>query len=121
MRYPCSQRSRPLFLEFVGDIVGDQVEGQGEQKKDDPRGEEGMVMPAPEGRLAHLRGDAAGMGRTESKRLSGIAAAPPATMRTTIVSPIARAIPRMTAVEMPESADGMVTLTIVSDFVAPSA
>ena len=63
----------------------------------------------------------AGMGLTESNMLSGTTAAPPATMSTTIVSPMARAMPRMTAVDMPERAAGMTIRTMVSYFVAPRA
>jgi len=39
------------------------------------RGEEGVIMSPPKG-PHHLRGDACGMGRTESKIPRGIAAAP---------------------------------------------
>jgi len=63
----------------------------------------------------------AGMGLTESKMLSGSAAAPPATMSTTIVSPMALAIPRITAVDIPDRAAGTITRAIVSNLVAPSA
>ena len=47
-----------------------------------------------------------------------MAAAPPATMRTTMVLPMALDMPRMTAVEMPDNAAGIITFTMVSNFVA---
>ena len=42
--------------------------------------------------------------------VSGIMAAPPAAISTTIVSPITRLIPNITAVEIPEAAPGIVIL-----------
>ena len=63
----------------------------------------------------------AGSGRTGSKIDVGNMAAPPATISTTMVSPMALDIPRMTAVDMPEIEAGMTTLQIVSQWVAPSA
>src|SRR5664280_3493432 len=63
----------------------------------------------------------AGIGRTESKILPGIAAAPPATIKTTIVSPTTLAMPSITAVEIPDRADGMITCVMVSNLMAPRA
>ncbi len=48
-------------------------------------------------------------------------AAPPAAISTTIVSPITRLIPNITAVEIPEAAPGIVILVKVSQLVAPTA
>ena len=61
------------------------------------------------------------MGRTGSKNVFGITAAPPATMSTVIVSPIARLIPKMIAVDIPEPAAGITTLTSVCHLFAPTA
>ena len=61
------------------------------------------------------------MGRTGSKIESGMMAAPPATISTTMVSPMARDMPSMTAVPMPDSAEGMTTRISVSQRVAPRA
>ena len=63
----------------------------------------------------------AGIGRTGSKIDPGIMAAPPATISTTMVSPIALDIPRITAVDIPEIAAGVMTLQMVSQWVAPRA
>ena len=63
----------------------------------------------------------AGMGLTGSNREPGIMAAPPATIKTTMVSPMALDIPRITAVEIPEMDAGTVTRQIVSQWVAPKA
>ncbi len=48
-------------------------------------------------------------------------AAPPATMRTTMVSPMDRDMPRMVAVEMPDSEAGSTTRRMVCQWVAPRA
>ena len=48
-------------------------------------------------------------------------AAFPVTIRTAMVSPIARPMPRMMAAVIPEMAAGTTTRTIVCHFVAPSA
>src|SRR6056297_1965117 len=61
------------------------------------------------------------IGLTGFKKLEGIAAAPPATIKTVIVSPIARPIPKITAVTIPELAVGNITLLIVSHLVPPNA
>ena len=63
----------------------------------------------------------AGMGLTGSKRLSGMSAAPPATISTTMVSPMTRLKPSITPVAIPEKAAGIVTVVSVSQCVAPSA
>ena len=63
----------------------------------------------------------AGMGRTGESSDVGMMPAPPATMSTTIVSPMARDMPSITAVPMPESAAGMTTRTVVCQRVAPKA
>jgi hypothetical protein len=51
----------------------------------------------------------------------GIRVAPPATISTTIVSPMALDIPRMIAVLIPEREEGRRTRQIVCQGVAPSA
>ena len=61
------------------------------------------------------------MGRTGSSRDWGSMAAPPAAMSTTMVSPMARDMPSMMAVPMPDRAAGTTTRTMVSQRVAPSA
>ena len=61
------------------------------------------------------------MGLTGSKRLSGMSAAPPATISTTMVSPMTRLKPSITPVAIPEKAAGIVTVVSVSQCVAPSA
>ncbi len=48
-------------------------------------------------------------------------AAPPVTISTTMVSPMALDIPKMTAVHIPEIAAGVMTLQMVSQRVAPRA
>jgi hypothetical protein len=63
----------------------------------------------------------AGMGLTGSNRDMGTMAAPPATMSTTMVSPIALDMPRIIAVVMPERDAGRITRDMVSHLVAPSA
>ena len=47
---------------------------------------------------------AAGMGLTGANRESGMMPAPPATIKTTMVSPMLRDMPSMQAVPMPEKA-----------------
>ena len=61
------------------------------------------------------------MGLIGSNRLSGMSAAPPATINTTIVSPMTRLKPSMTPVAIPENAAGTVTVVSVSQCVAPRA
>ena len=51
----------------------------------------------------------------------GMIAVFPVTIRTAMVSPIARPIPRMIAAAMPESAPGTMTRLIVCQRVAPTA
>ena len=63
----------------------------------------------------------AGIGLTGSNKLSGMSAAPPATIKTTMVSPITRLNPSITPVAIPEKAAGTVTVVSVSQCVAPSA
>jgi hypothetical protein len=64
---------------------------------------------------------AAGMGRTGSNNDKGIIAAPPASIRVTIVSPMALDIPKITAVQIPDKAPGIDTYIMVSQEVAPKA
>jgi hypothetical protein len=63
-------------------------------------------------RLAHLTAIVEVNGLTGSNRI-GTTAAPPATIQTVIVSPTARLIPRIIAVEIPEPAAGITTKTNV--------
>src|SRR5690606_5615315 len=63
----------------------------------------------------------AGIGRTGSNSEWGIMAAPPATISTTMVSPMTRAMPSTTAVAMPVMEAGKTTPQMVSQWVAPSA
>ena len=60
-------------------------------------------------------------GRIGSVNIDGRTAAPPAAMRTTIVSPRALITPSSVAAMIPGSALGNTTLKIVSSRVAPSA
>ncbi|GLI32825.1 hypothetical protein DAMNIGENAA_02580 [Desulforhabdus amnigena] len=62
-----------------------------------------------------------GMGLTGSNIEVGIKVAPPATIKTTIVSPIALDIPRITAVLIPDREAGRITRKTVSQCVAPKA
>ena len=97
---------RTLLLEFMRDIIRDQVEKQGHEEKDDARGKQGVVVVAAKAASPISAAMLAGRGRTESTNAPGIAAEPPATMRTTMVSPITRAMPRMTAVVIPRRRRG---------------
>src|SRR5271157_1002270 len=54
-----------------------------------------------------------------SRNEPGICICPPRSMTTAMVSPMARMIPRTTAVIIPEDATGTTTFFIVSHFVAP--
>ena len=71
------------------------------------------------GGLRHLRSNGRGHRPHGSKIQWGITAAPPATIRTIIVSPMIVPMPRMMATLNPDTDDGMTTLQIVSHFPAP--
>ena len=61
------------------------------------------------------------MGERTFQMGSGMTAALPATIRTAMVSPTARPMPRIMAAAMPEMAAGTMTLLIVCHRVAPIA
>src|SRR6056297_777696 len=63
----------------------------------------------------------AGIGRHGSNTEPGIIAAPPATINTTMVSPMARDMPRIIPVLTPDREAGMITRIMLSQWVAPNA
>jgi len=75
-KFPSLQGCRSHFFEFLGNIIGDEIKDQGQHKQHNSGGKKGMVMTAPEWSFPISAAMLAGIGLTESKMLSGTAAAP---------------------------------------------
>ena len=119
-----SRRLVPLTRPADNDVA-DQVQDEGDEEQQEAQEEQALErgvaarhLVAPGRERSHRRGD----------RLAGIervggelrAPEPPAATATTIVSPIAREMPRMTAATMPDRAAGKTTRTDVVMRRAPS-